>query len=339
MRAAPFTPTARGEWLALAASDMMFCLTNHVLLLHQLTPLQLDALPTAARQMAVASVPPGLALTLAARHEVQCLVPPAFQLCPAPCSSHDPCSTLIVTEECLLHPSRNPHYGKAGIEAVLKVCLCLRVTVRGLCCAHSSRGPAGCSAHAVFASVHYPSLSYPTGVPGPGEDHLAVEGRGRRRLRGQRWVALVPMPCLPALMMHVTALVAESKLSVRMLLPPARLLPPRLHSRPACACCRSAHAARPGQLMGLPCPAIPPHTTGHVDNFCCFIAPGVVALAWPDNENDWNDPQVGTKRHTTQPLGASSAALLCEAPTGSQQALLARHDNVLLPQPATSPLI
>ncbi len=30
-------------------------------------------------------------------------------------------STLIVTEECLLHPSRNPHYGKAGIEAVLKV--------------------------------------------------------------------------------------------------------------------------------------------------------------------------------------------------------------------------
>ena len=27
------------------------------------------------------------------------------------------CSTLIVTEECLLHPSRNPHYGKAGIEA------------------------------------------------------------------------------------------------------------------------------------------------------------------------------------------------------------------------------
>jgi hypothetical protein len=26
----------------------------------------------------------------------------------------------VVTEECLLHPSRNPHYGKAGIEAVLK---------------------------------------------------------------------------------------------------------------------------------------------------------------------------------------------------------------------------
>ena len=31
-----------------------------------------------------------------------------------------PRSTLVVTEECLLHPSRNPHYGKAGIEAVLK---------------------------------------------------------------------------------------------------------------------------------------------------------------------------------------------------------------------------
>lgn len=30
---------------------------------------------------------------------------------------------------------------------------------------------------------------------------------------------------------------------------------------------------------------------GHVDNFCCFLAPGVVALAWPNDENDFNDPQ------------------------------------------------
>ena len=30
---------------------------------------------------------------------------------------------------------------------------------------------------------------------------------------------------------------------------------------------------------------------GHVDNFCCFISPGVVALAWPNDENDFNDPQ------------------------------------------------
>ena len=29
---------------------------------------------------------------------------------------------------------------------------------------------------------------------------------------------------------------------------------------------------------------------GHVDNMCCFIRPGVVALAWSDNEDD---PQVG----------------------------------------------
>lgn len=28
--------------------------------------------------------------------------------------------TLVVTEECLLHPSRNPHYGKANIERVMK---------------------------------------------------------------------------------------------------------------------------------------------------------------------------------------------------------------------------
>jgi agmatine/peptidylarginine deiminase len=30
------------------------------------------------------------------------------------------CSTLLVTEECLLDPSRNPHLGKEGIEAMLK---------------------------------------------------------------------------------------------------------------------------------------------------------------------------------------------------------------------------
>ena len=29
----------------------------------------------------------------------------------------------------------------------------------------------------------------------------------------------------------------------------------------------------------------------HVDNFCCFIRPGEVALAWPNDENDFNDPQ------------------------------------------------
>jgi agmatine deiminase len=28
--------------------------------------------------------------------------------------------TLLVTEECMLHPSRNPHFGKAGIEVLLK---------------------------------------------------------------------------------------------------------------------------------------------------------------------------------------------------------------------------
>ena len=32
---------------------------------------------------------------------------------------------------------------------------------------------------------------------------------------------------------------------------------------------------------------------GHVDNICCFIRPGVVALAWSDNEDD---PQVSLTR-------------------------------------------
>ena len=33
---------------------------------------------------------------------------------------------------------------------------------------------------------------------------------------------------------------------------------------------------------------------GHVDNMCCFIRPGVVALAWSDNEDD---PQVRLSLH------------------------------------------
>ena len=54
---------------------------------------------------------PSIAAELFSRHSC----PSSHLPCPTPCS------TLIVTEECLLHPSRNPHYGKAGIEAVLKV--------------------------------------------------------------------------------------------------------------------------------------------------------------------------------------------------------------------------
>ena len=30
-------------------------------------------------------------------------------------------------------------------------------------------------------------------------------------------------------------------------------------------------------------------TNGHVDNFCCFVRPGAVLLAWTD---DTSDPQV-----------------------------------------------
>ncbi len=52
-------------------------------------------------------------------------------------------------------------------------------------------------------------------------------------------------------------------------------------------------------LSWLPAPPLSFHTffcflptsAGHVDNFCCFISPGVVALAWPNDESDFNDPQ------------------------------------------------
>ena len=84
-----------------------------------------------------------------------------------------PRSTLVVTEECLLHPSRNPHYGKANIERVLKEYLGLEKII------WLWKGVAG--------------------------DDSVVNG--------------------------------------------------------------------------------------HVDNFCCFISPGVVALAWPNDDKDFNDPQ------------------------------------------------
>lgn len=36
------------------------------------------------------------------------------------CDRHIACRTLLVTEECLLDPSRNPHLGKEGIDSMLK---------------------------------------------------------------------------------------------------------------------------------------------------------------------------------------------------------------------------
>ena len=37
---------------------------------------------------------------------------------------------------------------------------------------------------------------------------------------------------------------------------------------------------------------------GHVDNFCCFVRPGVVLLAWCD---DQDDPQVSRPPRPTPP--------------------------------------
>ena len=47
---------------------------------------------------------------------------------------------------------------------------------------------------------------------------------------------------------------------------------------------------------------------GHVDNMCCFIRPGVVALAWSDNEDD---PQVGPiRQHLPFPASPRAASHL-----------------------------
>ena len=53
---------------------------------------------------------------------------------------------------------------------------------------------------------------------------------------------------------------------------------------------------------------------GHVDNMCCFIRPGVVALAWSDNEDD---PQVGLIRQHLPTNALPCSVLLCMLRHGS----------------------
>ena len=50
------------------------------------------------------------------------------------------------------------------------------------------------------------------------------------------------------------------------------------------------HRSRCTQLPELDCSIAPTEFAGHIDNFACFAAPGVVLLAWTDDESD---PQVG----------------------------------------------
>ena len=57
------------------------------------------------------------------------------------------CSTLLVTEECLLDPSRNPHLGKEGIEKLLKDYLGIDKVI------WLWKGMAGESAHTLYRTV------------------------------------------------------------------------------------------------------------------------------------------------------------------------------------------
>ena len=45
------------------------------------------------------------------------------------------------------------------------------------------------------------------------------------------------------------------------------------------------------QVIWLPDGLYNDETDGHVDNFCCFVRPGEVLLAWTDDENDPNWPR------------------------------------------------
>jgi agmatine deiminase len=47
-------------------------------------------------------------------------------------------------------------------------------------------------------------------------------------------------------------------------------------------------------------------TNGHIDNFCCFVKPAVVLLAWTDDEND---PQYEISREAEAVLASATDAL------------------------------
>ena len=73
-----------------------------------------------------------------------------------------PCSTLLVTEECLLDPSRNPHLGKEGIEKLLKEYLGIDKVIwlwKGMAGVRRARGTAVELPRSFPLSVNYaPSL-------------------------------------------------------------------------------------------------------------------------------------------------------------------------------------
>lgn len=57
---------------------------------------------------------------MAANGYLNCYAPLTAAAVSAAADACCPCSTLLVTEECLLDESRNPHLGKEGIENLLK---------------------------------------------------------------------------------------------------------------------------------------------------------------------------------------------------------------------------
>ncbi len=59
------------------------------------------------------------------------------------------------------------------------------------------------------------------------------------------------------------------------------------------------------QIIWLPQGVYNDETNGHVDNICCFIRPGVVALTWTD---DKDDPQYEISRAAYECLSAASDA-------------------------------
>ncbi len=80
-----------------------------------------------------------------------------------------------------------------------------------------------------------------------------------------------------------------------------------------------------GKVIWLPEGLYNDETDGHVDNFCCFIRPGEVLLAWTDDPQDPNYPRC-----------QAAAAVLAEARDAQGRALVVHHIPIPGPLHATA---
>lgn len=86
----------------------------------------------------------------------------------------------------------------------------------------------------------------------------------------------------------------------------------RAHAQPAAASCACVCGISLQKVVWLPKGLIgDDDTNGHIDNFACFAAPGVVLLAWTDDEGD---PQARRARGLRRVVAGAGTGPCCARP-------------------------